>query len=69
MPTVMGLPESVAFTFTHIPEAVRSDFANQILGQGLVVEHLKGALGSLVLFQFLAKWLRPRRCEHEVEGV
>ena len=67
MPAGMELPESVVFTFTHIPETVLSDLANQILWQGLVVGNLKGAVGSLVLFQFLAKWLQPRRCWREVE--
>jgi hypothetical protein len=43
----MESPESVVFTFTHNPETVLSDLANQILGQGLVVGNLKGALGSL----------------------
>jgi hypothetical protein len=49
MPAGMELPESAVFTFTHIPETVLSDLANQILWQGLVVGNLKGALGSLVL--------------------
>jgi hypothetical protein len=42
--SILELPESVVFTFTHIPEAVLSDLANQILWQGLVVGNLKGAL-------------------------
>ena len=66
MPAGMELPESVVFTFTHFPETVLSDLANQILWQGLVVGNLKHALGSLVLIQFLAKWRQPRRCWREV---
>jgi len=67
MPAGMELPESVVFTCTHIPETVLSDLANQSLWQGLVVGNLQHALGSLVLCQFLAKWLQPRRCWREVE--
>src|SRR5438067_24661 len=55
-------------TFAHIPVTVFSDLASQILWQGGVVGNLKDALlGSLVLFEFLAKWLQPRRCWREVE--
>lgn len=46
MPPGMELPESVVFTFTHIPETILSDLANQILWQGLVVGNLKEALCS-----------------------
>ncbi len=59
MPAGMELPESVVFA--HIPETVISDLADEILWQRLVVGNLKEALGSLVLFQFLAKWLQRRR--------
>ena len=59
MPAGMELPESVVFA--HIPETVLSDLADEILWQRLVVGNLKEALGSLVLFQFLAKWLQRRR--------
>ena len=65
MPAGMELPESVVFP--QIPETVLSDLADQILWQGLVVGNLKEALGSLVLFQFLATWLQRCRCWREVE--
>src|SRR5258706_831803 len=58
------LPKSVVFT--HIPETVFSDLANQIFWQGFVVGNLKKVLGRLVLFQFLAKCFQRRRCWREV---
>lgn len=57
----MESPERLVVTFTHRPETVLRDFADQILWQGLVVGNLKGALGRLVIFQFLAKGLHRRR--------
>src|SRR6185436_7222477 len=63
----MELPEGVILAFTHHLETALGNPANQILRQGLVVGNLQGTLGSPVPFQFLAKWLQPRRRGHEVE--
>ena len=63
----MELPKGAIFTFTHIPETVLGDLANQILWQRLTVGNLKGALGGLVRFQLPAKWLQSRRRWREVE--
>src|SRR3990167_456643 len=67
MPVGTVLPESIVFTFAHNLETVLRHPANQILRQGLVVRNLQGTLGGFVFFQFLLKWLQPRRHWREVE--
>src|SRR5438477_11174096 len=52
--------------FSHIPQTILSNLADQFLRHGLVVGNLKKVPGRLVLLELRVKWLQRRRCWREV---